>query len=115
VHVDALEQFAKALAPANRPGVAFLVEDLRERQARANVLLAAELERAVHRGLHGRLLALADAAEPQPAEGAASEAAAEVAAEAGLAGEASEPAAHPEPDADGDGLPAPPPEWESAA
>jgi hypothetical protein len=66
VHIDALQRFGKALAAGNRPGVARLVEDLRERQARGNELLAAELERARARGLHGRLLALADAAEPEP-------------------------------------------------
>src|SRR5215217_7980282 len=54
VHIAALQQFAKALAPANRPGVAYLVDELRERQLRANESLAAELERATHRGLHGR-------------------------------------------------------------
>jgi len=66
VHIDALERFAKALAAANRPGVARLVEDLRERQAHGNEVLAAELERAAERGLQGRLLALADAADPAP-------------------------------------------------
>jgi CHAD domain-containing protein len=66
VHIEALQRFARALAAANRPGVARLVEDLRERQERGNELLAAELERASERGLHGRLIALADAADPQP-------------------------------------------------
>jgi CHAD domain-containing protein len=63
VHIDALEAFSKALAAANKPGVARLIEDLEERQARGNEALAAELERAEQRGLHGRLLALADAAD----------------------------------------------------
>ena len=67
VHIAALQAFSKALAAANRPGVARLVEDLRERQARGNERLAAELERAHERGLHGRLLALADAADGEPA------------------------------------------------
>jgi CHAD domain-containing protein len=66
VHIEALQRFAKALAAANRPGVARLVEDLGERQARGNEVLAAELERVSERGLHGRLLALADAADPEP-------------------------------------------------
>jgi CHAD domain-containing protein len=66
VHIDALTTFSKALLAANKPGVARLIEDLEERQARANELLAAELERAEQRGLHGRLLALADAADTDP-------------------------------------------------
>jgi hypothetical protein len=41
-----------------------MIEDLEARQARGNAVLAAELERAEERGLHGRLLALADAADP---------------------------------------------------
>ena len=75
VHIDALRAFAKALTPANQPGVHALIEELRERQARGNEVLAAELERAEERGLHGRLLALADAAdaEPEPEPEAAEE------------------------------------------
>ena len=56
-----------ALTPANRHGVKRLVEEQRERQAHGNEVLAAELERAEQRGLHGRLLALADAADPERA------------------------------------------------
>jgi CHAD domain-containing protein len=67
VHIDALRAFGRTLTPANRPGVNALVADLQERQARGNEVLAAELQRAEERGLHGRLLALADAADP-PAE-----------------------------------------------
>jgi CHAD domain-containing protein len=63
VHIDALKSFSKALSAANKPGVARLVEELEQRQARGNELLAAELERAELRGLHGRLLALADEAD----------------------------------------------------
>jgi CHAD domain-containing protein len=66
VHIDALRTFSKSLAAANRHGVARLIEDLEARQARANELLAAELERAGQRGLEGRLLALADAADAEP-------------------------------------------------
>ena len=66
VHIDALRGFARMLTPANRPGVNALVADLQERQARGNEVLAAELERAEQRGLHGRLLALADAADDEP-------------------------------------------------
>jgi CHAD domain-containing protein len=65
VHIEALEAFSKAVAAANRPGVARMVEDLRARQSRGNELLAAELERAAQRGLRERLLALADAAEEE--------------------------------------------------
>jgi CHAD domain-containing protein len=63
VHIAALRAFARALTNANKPGVGALVADLEERQARANEVLAAALQRAEDRGLHGRLLALADAAE----------------------------------------------------
>jgi CHAD domain-containing protein len=63
VHIDALRAFSKSLTAANKPGVARLIEALEERQARANDVLAAELERVEQRGLHGRLLALADAAD----------------------------------------------------
>jgi CHAD domain-containing protein len=65
VHIEALEAFSKAVAAANRPGVARMVEDLRARQSRGNELLAGELERAAQRGLRERLLALADAAEEE--------------------------------------------------
>ena len=66
VHIDALRAFARALTPANRPGVARLVAEQRARQAHGNEVLAAELQRTEERGLHGRLLALADAAaEPR--------------------------------------------------
>ncbi len=64
VHIDALRGFASALTPANRYGVKRLVEEQLERQAHGNEVLAAELDRAEQRGLHGRLLALADAADP---------------------------------------------------
>jgi CHAD domain-containing protein len=67
VHIAALQAFSKTLTAANKPGVARLVEELEVRQARGNQLLAAELERVRDRGLHGRLLALADAADPEPA------------------------------------------------
>ena len=43
-----------------------LVAEQRERQAQGNEVLAAELERVEHRGLRERLLALADAADPEP-------------------------------------------------
>jgi CHAD domain-containing protein len=65
VHIDALRAFAKSLTAANKHGVARLIEELEERQGRANEVLAAELERIEQRGLHGRLLALADAADEE--------------------------------------------------
>jgi CHAD domain-containing protein len=64
VHIDALRAFAKTQVAANRHGVQRMVEDLQARQARGNEALAAELQRAEERGLHGRLVALADAADP---------------------------------------------------
>jgi CHAD domain-containing protein len=76
VHIDALRTFSKSLTAANKPGVARLIEELEERQARGNEVLAGELERAEQRGLRGRLLALADAAdvdEPGDPEPAAAE------------------------------------------
>src|SRR5918992_6005562 len=66
VHIDALKTFSKSLTPANRHGVKRLTEELEERQARGNEVLAAELERIEQRGLHGRLQALADAADDEP-------------------------------------------------
>jgi CHAD domain-containing protein len=65
VHIDALQTFSKALTAANKPGVARLVEEQRARQTRGNEALAAELERVRERGLHERLLALADAADAE--------------------------------------------------
>jgi CHAD domain-containing protein len=65
VHIDALKAFSRALTPTNKHGVARLVEELEERQVRGNEVLAAELERIELRGLHGRLLALADAADEE--------------------------------------------------
>ena len=64
VHVEALTAFARQLTPAGKPGVRRLVDEQRERQLRGNEVLAAELERVRERGLHERLLALADAADP---------------------------------------------------
>ena len=58
--------FARTLTPANRPGVKALIAEQEERQARGNEVLADELQRIEARGLHGRLLALADAADPPP-------------------------------------------------
>jgi CHAD domain-containing protein len=64
VHIDALQAFGRTLTPTQRPGVTALVAEQRERQARGNEILAAELQRAEDRGLYGRLLALADEADP---------------------------------------------------
>jgi CHAD domain-containing protein len=65
VHIAALQAFSRVLVAANKPGVARLVEEQRARQSRGNEVLAAELERMRERGLHDRLLALADAADPE--------------------------------------------------
>jgi CHAD domain-containing protein len=67
VHIAALQSFSRALTAANKPGVARLIEEQRARQTGGNEALAAELERVRERGLHERLLALADAAEPEVA------------------------------------------------
>ena len=66
VHIDALRAFARTLTPTTRPGVNALIAEQQERQARGNEVLAAELQRVEDRGLHERLLALADAADPPP-------------------------------------------------
>lgn len=63
VHIDAMVAFARGVTAAQRPGVERLIERLRERQAAGNVILAAALEEVEASDLHGRLLALADAAE----------------------------------------------------
>jgi CHAD domain-containing protein len=63
VHIDAMAAFATKVTAAQRPGVQRLLEHQRERQARGNEILAAELERLEYRDLRGRLMALADAAE----------------------------------------------------
>jgi CHAD domain-containing protein len=65
VHIEALRAFARTLTPANRHGVNALIAELQERQAHGNEILAAELQRVEDRGLHGRVVALADAADPQ--------------------------------------------------
>lgn len=63
VHIAAMEQFASAVSATQRPGIDRLVERLRERQADGNETLAAALAEADGSGLHGRLYALADAAD----------------------------------------------------
>jgi CHAD domain-containing protein len=90
VHIAAMAAFAAGQPAANRPGIERLTEELRERQAGGNQVLAAELERMRERDLHGRLLALSDAAD---AEVAGAEAAAEAAA-AAADGAGAPPAAH---------------------
>jgi CHAD domain-containing protein len=94
VHIAAMEEFAARQTAVNRPGIERLEADLRERQARANELLAAELERVAERDLHGRLLALSDAAD---AEAGGEEAAAEALAAADLSDDGAAPAAAPAP------------------
>jgi CHAD domain-containing protein len=63
VHIAALQSFASAVVPANRPGVRRLVAQQRERQRAGNEVLAVALGRIEQRGLHERLHALADAAD----------------------------------------------------
>jgi CHAD domain-containing protein len=68
VHIAALREFAKGLTATTRPGVSALIAEEKARQARGNEALAAELQRVDDRGLYGRLIALADAADPLPEE-----------------------------------------------
>ena len=63
VHIEAMERFAASVQAANRPGVAALVAELRERQARANDTLAAALAHAEEVELGARLHSLADGAQ----------------------------------------------------
>jgi len=71
VHIDAMRGFAAAVTAPQRPGIERLIEALGERQAAGNVALTAALEAAEAADLRGRLLALADAAEAEPAAEAA--------------------------------------------
>jgi CHAD domain-containing protein len=66
VHIDALRAFSRRITATQRPGVSLLIAEQQARQAAGNEILAEELRRAEERGLHGRLLALADAADPPP-------------------------------------------------
>lgn len=67
VHIAAMEAFAAGVATSQRPGLATLVERLRERQAAGNASLAAALEEMERSGLAERLEALADSTEPEAA------------------------------------------------
>jgi CHAD domain-containing protein len=62
VQIAALEAVAARMPAADRPGVALVVERMRERQLTANATLAAALGRARDEDLHVRLRALATAA-----------------------------------------------------
>jgi CHAD domain-containing protein len=62
VAIAGFERAKRALTPAERPGVASLVDELRSEQAAANDVVAAAVERIAADGLHERLLALAAAA-----------------------------------------------------
>jgi CHAD domain-containing protein len=62
VQIAALEAVAARMPAADRPGVALVVERMRERQLTANATLAAALGRARDEDLHVRLRALASAA-----------------------------------------------------
>jgi CHAD domain-containing protein len=75
VHIAAMQAFAAVQPAANRPGIERFTAELRARQARGNEVLAVELERVAARDLHGRLLALSDAAESlvRPGDAAAAE------------------------------------------
>ncbi len=67
VHIEAMEAFSAGADHAHRPGVETLIAHLRARQADANLQLAAALAQMRENDLHGRLLALAEAAVAEPA------------------------------------------------
>jgi CHAD domain-containing protein len=62
VHIDAMRAFSAAVPEDQRPGVAALLLRFEERQVVANAVLAEALDHAERSDLHGRLIALADAA-----------------------------------------------------
>jgi CHAD domain-containing protein len=62
VHIAAMRSFAAAVPEDQRPGVEALLLRFEERQVAGNAVLAEALDHAERSGLHGRLLALADAA-----------------------------------------------------
>jgi CHAD domain-containing protein len=64
VHIAAMEAFALAVVAPQRAGVEALMDRLRERQVTGNATLAEALDHVARSDLHGRLLALADAAAP---------------------------------------------------
>jgi CHAD domain-containing protein len=68
VHIEDMEKLTRGLPAAQRPGVRALVERLRERQLAGNAAVAAALQHTEDGDLHGRLRALADAAEELLAE-----------------------------------------------
>ncbi|MBA2516887.1 MAG: CHAD domain-containing protein [Solirubrobacterales bacterium] len=83
VHIDAMSAFAAAIGAQQRRGVQTLTEQLRERQAAGNEILASALEAAERSDLSGRLQRLAETAlvlvpgpewvAPEPGEEPASE------------------------------------------
>jgi CHAD domain-containing protein len=66
VHIAAMEAFAEAVEPDQRPGVEALLLRLRERQVAGNAVVAEALDHASRSGLRDRLLALADAVGERP-------------------------------------------------
>ena len=60
--IEELEALAQAFAPADRPGVAGLIEELRAEQASANETVARALAGVRERRLAERLQELAEAA-----------------------------------------------------
>lgn len=62
VAIAGFEDAAAALTSAERPGIAWLLDELRAEQASANEAVAAALERIEADGLHERLQALAASA-----------------------------------------------------
>src|SRR5215208_4847786 len=63
VQIAAMEALSAAAPAAARPGIALVTGRLKARQEQSNAALAAALDAAREHDLHGRLGALADAAE----------------------------------------------------
>jgi CHAD domain-containing protein len=65
VHLAQLEEFAEAVNAADRPGIEFFAERVRDEQAAGNETLAGALARIEETDLRGRLAALAASASPE--------------------------------------------------
>ncbi len=65
VAIASLEAAGAGLAREDRPGVASLIEEMRDRQRAGNEVLADRLARVQDEDLRGRLLALAEAARSE--------------------------------------------------
>ena len=68
VALEGFEGVMEGLTSAERPGLKYLIDELRAEQADANVVVAAAIERVRKNGLQERLLALAATALPMEAK-----------------------------------------------